>query len=162
MGALTQAELTRLLHYDPSTGVFVRKVRTCNKVKVGDVAGNETSRGYRNIRVSGRLYQAHRLAWLYITGAWPEYEIDHIDNNKKNNAFANLRDVNRSINLQNVRQARGDNKSGFLGVSAKNNKFIAQIKVFGKVIHLGYFPTPTAAHAAYLEEKRRLHVGCTI
>ena len=92
----------------------------------------------------------------------PAVRVDHIDGNRANNAIANLRDVTRSVNHQNLRRARSDSAHGFLGVSPFFGKWKARITVNRVFQHLGVFDTPEEAHAAYLEAKRRLHVGCTI
>ena len=88
---LTRDRLLTELHYDLDTGLFTRRVARCNRVKVGDVAGGVSSKGEVQIRVFGRLYMAHQLAWLYVTGVWPEHEIDHRNLDRTNNAWENLR-----------------------------------------------------------------------
>lgn len=156
MKELTAERLREVLDYDPDTGVFTRKVRTGN-VKIGDVAGSFNGKGYIRIGIDGRLHRAHRLAWLYVTGEWPKDQIDHINGDRGDNRLANLREVNNAENQHNLRKARADNTTGFLGVSPRYGKFRAYIMVDGKNKHLGCFPTPEAAHAAYLEAKRGLH-----
>jgi len=159
---LTQARLKELLSYDPETGNFVRLVSASNSVRVGDIAGTLDSRGYIRINVLYKSYLAHRLAFLYVTGKLPKQQIDHIDGNKVNNIFANLRDVNYSINNQNKRFARSDSKTGLLGASPRGNRFVAQIRLNGKNHHIGIYSTAELAHTAYIAAKRRLHPGCTI
>lgn len=156
---LTQARLQELLHYCPETGVFTRKVSLCNSVKIGDVAGG-LCQGYIAVRVQGVSYRSHRLAWLYMTGEFPKDQIDHIDGNRANNAFVNLREATSKQNTQNRRFPRIDNKSSkYLGVhwSKLRNKFRAEITVNGKNIHLGLFHNAEDAHYAYVEAKRKYH-----
>ena len=76
---ITQKELLENLVYDKDTGVFTRKISLNTKIRVGDVAGGKDVKGYVCIRVMGKTYKAHRLAWLYVHGKWPENEIDHIN-----------------------------------------------------------------------------------
>ncbi len=160
---VTAAFVRELFHYDPETGVFTRLVtRQGLGARAGDIAGTRKPSGYLSIWICGANHMAHRLAWLYVHGKWPAHEIDHIDGNRANNAIANLRDVTRSVNHENLRSARSDSAHGFLGVSPFFGKWKARITVNGKFQHLGTFSTPEEAHAAYLEAKRRLHVGCTI
>jgi len=163
---LTLARLMELLEYFPLTGIFVWRARssTFSRIKIGDIAGNITHQGYVCIKIDRRLYFVHRLAWLYMTGAWPENQIDHIDGNPSNNRWHNLRDATNSENQQNLRTPHSDNKCGLLGVSKHKDskKWIAQIRINGKARHLGYFPTAEIAHAAYLKAKRRLHAFCAI
>lgn len=158
--------LRSLLLYDRETGVFRWKVYRGRTAKAGQEAGRVNPRGYREIEVIGRAYNAHRLAWLYVTGEWPKYEIDHIDGQRGNNAFDNLRDVPKNINKQNQRVARKDSTSGIIGVcSLRNSKtrpFSAQISVGGVIHYLGSFSTAGEAGEAYIKAKRILHPGCTI
>jgi hypothetical protein len=161
---LTQSRLKELLHYCPETGVFTWNKTLGSRAQAGSSAGFNSD-GYRRICLDGREYKAHRLAWLYVTGDWPDQHIDHIDGQRSNNAFANLRDVPQSVNNQNFRLAKRSNKTGqLLGVSKKKRGqgFIARLTVNRQEIHLGTYPTPEEAHQAYLAAKRELHVGCTI
>ena len=97
---------------------------------------------YRQIRLDGKLYMAHRLAWMYVYGQLPlgGVEIDHIDGNGANNAISNLRIVTSSVNKQNMSK-RSDNVSGVTGVNwhAKGKKWMAGIVYYGKSIYLGLF-----------------------
>jgi len=131
-------------------------------VKAGAVAGYVGNDGYVRIRASGTRFLAHRLAWFYVHGTWPVGEIDHINGDRSDNRIANLRDVSRLTNRQNMRRAQADNRSGLLGVSLANNRCKASIRSGGKNHHLGYFSSPEAAHAAYVAAKRQRHDGCTI
>lgn len=162
MNELTAARLRELLSYDQGTGVFTWRVRM-NNLAAGAVAGCLGSRGYWRIKVNKRIYQAHRLAWLYVHGLWPNGDIDHVDGERANNVISNLRDVSQSVNGQNQRRAHSKNKSsGLLGVSANRGRWRAQILVAGKNITLGRFDTPELAYSAYLAAKREHHAGCTI
>lgn len=158
---ITQERLRELAHYCPETGVFTRLVNDRFK-KVGKVAGSLRKDGYIYIMFDRQRALAHRFAWLYMTGKWPTQEIDHIDGNKANNAFANLREVDRRINAENQRHAKRTSKTGLLGVRVHRNKFAACIVSSGRIVYLGMFDTPDAAHQAYLNAKRELHQGCTI
>ena len=109
-----------LLKYDPETGIFTRKIRTAQRHKIGDRADflvtSGNSEGYCRVSFDSKRYLAHRVVWLYVHGTWPELDIDHINGNKSDNRLANLREVDRSTNLQNKAHARKDNISGLLGV----------------------------------------------
>jgi len=99
---LTQARLKELLHYDPKTGEFTWLVDRTNGRKAGDAAGS-LREGYRTIGVDGTQYYSHRLAVLYMTGAWPDagLHVDHINREKHDNRWENLRVVSRSKNMRN-------------------------------------------------------------
>ena len=161
---LTQERLKELLSYDPETGVFIRLVALCNRIKVGDVAGNLDQYGYRCIMVDRKSYMAHRLAWLYVFGVWPVDQIDHINCIKDDNRIINLREATQSQNMQNQRKPQKNGTSGFLGVTffKRRGKWAAYIQVKNKKNNLGYFPTPELAHKAYIEAKRFYHAFGTL
>jgi hypothetical protein len=149
--------LKELVSYDPETGIFTRLVRTSNKVKVGDVVGARNSHGYLFVNVCGKRYAAHRLAWYYVHGQWPDADIDHINGNKADNRIVNLRAATRSQNCANT-PVRRNSKSGLKGVRWQEHagKWKAQIKDRDGSRHLGYFDSKEAAHAAYVEAAGRL------
>lgn len=118
----------------------------------GGIAGGPNRLGYWRIGIGGLRIFAHRLAWVYMTGAWPPKEIDHIDGNPENNAFANLRLATRSENRMNTRSKK-NRAIRLKGVTFKADKqrkpWRATIVIGGKQQFLGYFATPEDAHAAY-------------
>lgn len=154
--SLTVERLRALLHYDQATGVFTRRVSRGGSA-AGSVAGCPDKDGYVMLMVDRVSYKAHRLAWLYFHGEWPSGDVDHINEQTGDNRIINLRQASRSENMQNRSAANRGNRSGFLGVSRNNGRWFAQITVARKRVHLGYHDTPEAAHAAYVEAKRRLH-----
>lgn len=139
--------LLELLDYCPLSGVFTRKISLTNKVKVGDVAGNN-NKGYWELSVDGKTYMAHVLAWFYVYGVWPTKDIDHEDMNKSNNAIKNLREASESQNGANTLK-RPANLTGFKGVTAYGKGFKAAIMVDRKRIHLGVFSQASDAAMAY-------------
>jgi len=163
---IDQETLKNALEYDSNTGVFVRLISGRGRnSRIGDVAGMVDKDGYIRISILGKKYQAHRLAWLYVYGKWPDMHIDHINGVREDNRIENLRDVDMTTNIQNLKKAMISNKScGLLGVSfdANRKKFRAQIKYEGRKISIGMFDSPEDAHQAYLVKKRQLHEGCTI
>jgi hypothetical protein len=157
---LTVERLRDLLDYDPATGLFSRRVILSSYPR--PCVGTRHNGGYLLISVAGKQHLAHRLAWLHVHGQWPQHGIDHIDGNKQNNAISNLRDASKTLNAQNYKRAKRDNKTGFLGVSKKYNRFKAQIKFAGRNKLIGSFATAEEAHAAYLVAKRKFHEGNTL
>jgi len=156
---LSHAELTRLLAYDPETGVFRWKEVTSNRVKVGDVAGQSDTNGHIIIQVNGLRYMAHRLAWFYVHQQWPSEEIDHKNRVKNDNRINNLREANRNENNRNVSKKK-HNTTGFKGVTRhtkSKHKFVAQITVDGRCKYLGIFDTPEDAHAEYVRASMKYH-----
>jgi len=158
---MDQATLKGLLHYDPEHGLFTWRTMLCRRNPVGAPAGCRELKAVR-IRIRGKAYMAHRLAWLYMTGAYPANFIDHINGDPFDNRWSNLRDVTLSENSQNQRRAHSRSKSGLLGASKNGKRWLASISVQGRGHTIGYFDTAEAAHLAYIAAKRRLHAGCTV
>jgi hypothetical protein len=161
--ALSATRVRELLDYDPETGHFYWRVSR-GRVSRGSLAGGVHIDGYVLITLDGRIYRSHRLAWLYTHGAWPNGEIDHINGDRTDNRVINLRDTTRAENSQNQRHSRKGSKAGLIGVSWQKitRRWQARIFVSGKNKHLGYFDTPEAAHAAYINAKTELHPFSTI
>ena len=149
---LTQSKLKELLHYDPHTGVFTALTKRANRVNIGDRAGHVDSKGYAVIKIAQKAYKAHRLAWLYMTGAHPQDQIDHINRQRSDNRFSNLREATNSENQRNQKPNRL-NTSGHAGVrraktTVKGKEYwswIASIGVEGVKTYLGSFRTKEEA-----------------
>ena len=153
---LTHARLREILHYDPGTGIFTWRVRTSNRIKIGDAAGGVIGNGYFMIGVDGVRYYGHRLAWFWMKGEWPDPECDHEDTDPLNNKWSNLRESTSSQNKRNSNRS-SRNTSGFKGVSwdKRAARWRATIQD-GKSIHLGFFDAPELAHAAYVAAANRI------
>jgi hypothetical protein len=161
---LTAARLRELIHYDPETGLFSRRV-ALRGGRVGPVGASPSKNGYIYFSVANRPYLAHRLAWLYVYGEWPKNDTDHINCIRADNRIANLRDVERYVNNQNRAGVKSSNKvSGMTGVSwhIHSQKWRARISLQGKEYRVGLYDTPQEASEAYLTAKRKLHAGCRI
>lgn len=153
--------ISERIHYDPTTGIFTWAVGD-RGIRKGAQAGSVDVYGYRIIRVNRTRYRAHRLAWFLSYGVWPKGEIDHIDGCRDNNRIANLRDVSRAENAQNVVAAQRNNVScGLLGVTWNKQHRCWQSKLQANKVmhHVGYFDNPEEAHSAYMELKAKLHIG---
>ena len=155
--SITHDKVIELVCYDASTGLF-----TWNKPRpyctAGKRAGGRTSSGYIRVILCGRPFQAHRLAWFYVHGSWPEHEIDHVNGVRDDNRLANLREATPSQNQAN-KAMRRDNTSGVKGVSwdRSRGKWHASITVSGRIKNLGRFEEIETAAAAYAEAARQFH-----
>jgi len=154
---LTPERLHELLDYNPDTGVFAWRVRWY-RVRPGDVAGTPDGRGYLCIQVCGKCYKAHRLAWFYVYGIWPDGQIDHRNGCRSDNRLLNLRVCTNAENGQN-RGLNKNNTSGYVGVSfdRKNACWQAHIRVNGERHKLGVFKDIEEAAAAYVAAKAKMH-----
>jgi len=148
---LTQDHVKSLLNYDPETGLFTWEYSLSTKIKTGDKAGSIDDKGYVGIKIDGKRYRANRLAHLYMTGEWPENEIDHENNIRSDNRWANLREATGTQNCYNY-SVKSNNKLGVKGVhKTKEGKYKAQIQINKLKIYLGRFETLDEAKAAHDE-----------
>lgn len=155
---LTQARLKEVLDYDPDTGIFTWLVGGGRR-GIGKNAGTINKHGHLRIKLMRRDYYNHRLAFLWMTGAWPERDVDHINGVKTDNRWVNLRTVTRSENNQNLGSAYKNNKCRALGVywSKHHNKWHARITTNHSTKHIGYYNDFNEAQQAYMNAKHELH-----
>jgi hypothetical protein len=154
---LTAERARELLHYDAETGVFTwRKSR--RGVRPGKCGRVSPVHGYLDIRVDGVYCRAHRLAFLYMTGAFPPGDVDHINGNPSDNRWANLRPATRTQNSINCR-VRKNNTSGAHNVvwDAPRQKWRAQIRIDGRRVNLGRFSEKEDAIRAYAAAAAKHH-----
>lgn len=158
------------LHYDPDTGHFFWKERpreqfaTLNAWAVwnsrfaGKKAGRNNTSIYHQISIGNEYFQAHALAWLYMTGEWPDKEVDHINLDKQDNRWVNLRLATRSQNARNCSTYR-TNTSGYKGVcfAKDTQKWQVQIRTPEGRKYLGQYHTIEEAAAVYQEAAKIYH-----
>jgi hypothetical protein len=157
----TLSEVTERLHYDPLSGLFSWKIETMafgGFKNPGSAAGQKSEAGYVLVGLWGRLYRAHRLAWLLMTGAWPVAEIDHINGDRSDNRWSNLREATSSQQKMNA-SIRSDNKSGCKGVSFRPDigKWHSRIVLDGKTKLLGNFSLLSDAIVARKNAEKANH-----
>ncbi|EPM9932855.1 HNH endonuclease signature motif containing protein [Pseudomonas aeruginosa] len=160
------AELLRgLLFYCPENGSFTWLQRPArlfssetnwkrwNTCYAGKRAGSvcTTPEGYKRriIGIFGKIYLEHRLAWLYMTGEWPEEQIDHINQISTDNRWSNIRPATHTENARNAPK-RKDNSSGITGVGLHkaSGRWRARVNLSGSSIFLGYFKEKRDAELA--------------
>lgn len=97
---------------------------------------------YQGVCFNGTSILMHRFIWRLVTGEWPTHEIDHVNRNKRDNRWLNLREATHSENGQN-RDVYKNNRTGIKGVGwyPPLQKYRARISKDGATINLGYFDT---------------------
>ena len=160
MNIISVDKLRYSFNYNPHTGTIVWANPTANRVKQGDIAGYEYKNKrnkYRYVRLAGKVFFAHRVAWAMHYGEWPKEQIDHIDRNGLNNKIENLRDVSQSINQLN-RRLNKNSTSGIKGVTPiKNSKrWRARMQINGVRKDLGCFGTLEEAMSARRQAENKL------
>lgn len=177
MADLTQARAIEYYNYDASTGTFFFKERprhefsrqelhTTHLKRVGKKAGCPNDAGYVKILIDGKYYSGHRVAWLIMTGEvvkYPEFEIDHINGDRGDNRFSNLRKVTKSENQRNGSK-RVNNTSGVHGVNWKpkynstpgDGRWVARIWNGPRHVYLGGFKEKEHAEIARKAAERVL------
>lgn len=147
----TAKELREAFSYDPETG-FLRWLHPPYKSTrhTSSYVGWVTTGGYIQIKYRRRRFQAHRVIWCIVTGDWPKDQIDHINLNRADNRWANLREATAFENQRNV-GAQRNNATGIKGVFVQpdTQRWCARIRLNGKLVSLGCFDTPEEASAAY-------------
>lgn len=152
---LTAERVRELFRYVKSTGLFIRRKQVVTyrggapaHMAAGTVAGSLHKDGYVYLAVNGRLYLAHRLAHLWVTGSWPSAEVDHHNGVRHDNRWRNLRPATTQQNRCNTlgQRSRKNPYPGVYEPAARPGRHVAQIKVNGRVIYLGVFDEPEIAY----------------
>ena len=139
-------------NFDYKDGELYWLKSPARSVKAGTRAGTVNNRGYRRIRIKGKMYQEHRLIYAYHNPDWDESgEIDHINRIRDDNRIENLRVVTSQENKFNA------NARGYCWYKA-SQKWWAQIKVDGKMINLGHFVYKTDARLARVTAEKKYHI----
>lgn len=154
---MNYAEFKKAYHYNPLTGQFTRLTRQGRSNLPGLLIPKPAKSGYLRHNFCGKVYYAHRLAYFYMNGSWPENDIDHINGIRHDNRWENLRSVSRQINLNNI-NSPVKTPSGYRGVYSSGNvnsqKWKAKISINGSEKWLGTFDSVEEAGLAYKKAKR--------
>jgi hypothetical protein len=166
--------LRAVLRYDPETGVLYWRERPASMFKAGPkhsarhiaakwngqfagqkAFGAEHTAGYRRGRLLGFDVYAHRAIWALVTGEWPAGDIDHINGDRADNRWSNLRSVDRLTNSRNATISRR-NSTGVVGVHRHPTaRWTASIGVLGRSVYLGAFKSFDAAVSARRAAERK-------
>lgn len=150
MTELSRESLKELLDYNPDTGIFKWRIDVARNIFSGQIAGSKNNQGYIIIGIKGKRFGAHRLAWLYVYGNFPDI-IDHIDQVRDNNRISNLREADYSLSNQNRTIY---NPLGYIGIRFRNDFFEANIRINGRITRIGKYDTAEEASQAYQEALR--------
>lgn len=162
---ISVSQLRRLVFYDPDSGRMTWRVNRGGSARAGNEVGSIRKKdGYRQVKIDGRMYLIHRLAWLYVFGVWPSIMLDHANENKSDNRLLNLRECSRSQNGAN-RSAQKNNVATIKGVHAvrwgKSVRWKAQIYITLDGVkrgeYLGCFVAKDLAAAAYAKRASELY-----
>lgn len=152
---ITQARLKELLRYDPETGIFTWRISRGSK-KEGSIAGFLLTK-YLSVELDKYSYRLHRLAFLYILGRFPLDEVDHINSDRLDNRWENLRECSRSENCSNRTKSKR-NQSGIKGIIFENNgypRYITCVQVNGRRIKKSF---SIATYGDKAEEEAIKHI----
>lgn len=161
-GSLTYERVRELFDYDDISGNVYWKINRSTRRKPGQLVGwISKDDGRRYVEIEGCNYRLHRIIWLWKTGFWPEYEIDHIDTNPANNAWNNLREADHSQNNCNC-GPQSNNTTGVRGVDRlrrRNGVVYYRVRVHKdkEQVYLGYFNTLEEAAAVRKEVAIKYH-----
>lgn len=158
LNGFTRAQLAELFEYDELFGALRRRKTTSYNAQAGVIAETRDGKGYYHVSINKRFVRVHRIIYFLIHGVVPD-EIDHIDNNRRNNTIDNLRAADRKGQAGNTRPGV-KNTSGFKGVSknSRSGMWHAQIKINGKQTYLGRFETKEEAARCY-NDAAKAHFG---
>ena len=150
--------LWELFDYKPLTGELVWRKVPSNRVRLGTATGSTHIQGYAATRVEGVSYLTHRLVWCWLHGQDPKlFQVDHIDGNRQNNHWNNLRLATAAENARNSK-VRKHNKTGIKGTRLlPSGKYQVRIRKDGITYQLGTFATLEEAGAAYEKAAMQLH-----
>ena len=151
---ISHAQLLAEFSYNPEEGIFCRLVRA-GRIQPGPIENVPTGMGYVYIAIHNRKYFAHRLAWFYVHGVWPKEQIDHVNGDKTDNRFCNLREATHQQNSGN-KKAYKNNSSGVKGVAwdASRELWMAYVVTNRKMKNLGRYSRFEDAVAVRTEAAR--------
>lgn len=156
MTELTAKRLREIMDYNPKMGVFRWKEKLARRVYVGAVIGTNGPKNNRIVSIFSKRYQLHRLAFLWMTGKWPSQQVDHINCDRSDNRWNNLRLASPAQNAWNSQNIKGRKLPKGVGWDKQAHKYRARIRFNYEQKFLGHFNTAKEASAAYATAAKQL------
>lgn len=155
---LSVEEIQENWTYDKETGLFYWKISGKGILK-GKPTGHSDGRYIVLQRRDAWVY-AHRAAFVLVNGAWPTKDVDHINGDRLDNRFANLREASAAQNLRN-RSVKSDSLTKVKGVTQdkRDGRFYAYIDFDGRRLSLGGFDNIADAADARIVAEKLHHEG---
>jgi hypothetical protein len=150
IGGMTLEELVCFLEYKEGKLFWIKS--PSKRIQPRTRAGTLCPTGYRQVKIQGKKYLEHRLIWYLIKGVWPALEIDHINRKRDDNRIENLREVNHKQNCKNRKYKRKGRGKGYV-FDRTRNKYMAYIKIDGRLKYLGRYQTAEEASTAHEKAK---------
>jgi hypothetical protein len=160
---LSQEDVVRLFEYDSAAGALRWRYRPddvrFNKIWGGNIAGTVDDDGYRRIQVGGVKHASNRCIWIFHRGEIPPgLLVDHRSRDPSDESIGNLRLATDAQNQHNQTPKSGKS-SRFKGVRFQPDcrQWRAEIRHFGKRVHLGLFKDEADAARAYDAAAKQFH-----
>jgi len=155
---VTQRDVKDTFEYDPDTGVCTWKIYRLKAAPGEPIDERYVYKdGYIVISLKNKAHMLHRLIWLWMTGDWPKNQIDHLNGDKLDNRWENLKDVTQHQNLCNKGAYKKESPEPTGVRKEGKNTWSAILTVQGTQMNLGRFDDPEKAHNAYLQAKLLFH-----
>lgn len=150
---VTQQQVLELFEYEPLMGKILYRIAPTARVTVGQRAGHLNDDGYRTVKCFKTNIPVAQIVWMYHTGEWPPDTVDHVNGQRADDRFENLRLATRSQNCMAKRKFWKSPQAGYRGVKlqVRNGvkRYQAVIKAGSETKYLGTFHTPEEAARAY-------------
>ena len=146
---MNREELENYLYYDPDDGSMTSAI-------TGHTYKGVNSSGYKTCYAGKKSLLVHRVAFILMGEELPDY-VDHINGDRTDNRWENLRPCSISENSCN-RGEQTNSKTGVKNVYPHSDGgYFVQVRVAGKVHHIGKYPTVERAKAAAIKARSELH-----
>lgn len=134
-------DLKRQMRYEPDTGKLFWLVSKKGVTAGRQVSPRPTTDGYMQCVFNGQHYYQHVLIWFYQTGEWPKDCVDHINRNRADNRWVNLREATHTENLYNSPCFSSRSKSGYKNIVETAYGWTVTTRIKRKITNFGTYKT---------------------